>query len=145
MSWIPVAGLLVLLAGFLYEIYTGSIRGWLFFKPDLKIDVKKCEFYNDVTFNKSGINFRIYINNRGNKTTTIRGVHLTKIHPMIYMNYISNKSIYKLIKLEPTDDIPFSGSYFFENIFEEVQLKLELTIEYTEGTKSIEVVCNNKR
>ena len=73
MSWIPVAGFFILLAGFIYELYTGSIRS-RFYKPDLKFDVKSCGFYNDIHYNQSGLDYTIFMTNKGNKITTILNI-----------------------------------------------------------------------
>lgn len=66
MSWVA-PGVIVAVVAIVIGLFREPILDRIN-RPNLKFDVKKCEFYNDLAYNQSGIDITMFITNKGNKT-----------------------------------------------------------------------------
>jgi len=91
MSWVVIAGLVTII-GVAYEIYTGSIRSFIFpKKPDLHFEeIEASHWYkdeDDPVNQRGGIHLRMYIINRGNKPTALREFEIISMDQIIGMPF----------------------------------------------------------
>ena len=119
---------------------------WIWYKvypprPKLFFENVKIAHWYDKNYDRSGVNVRMSIINRGTKTTTINGIKILEMNP----DFLKHLNEFQITPFElPVNmDRRFTRTFFFRGAYlryETIELEFEFT--YTEGIEVLPIVSS---
>ncbi len=106
--------------------------------PKLSFEAIEAEHWYNIDDNQSGLSIRMFIINRGRKTTTIRDINLTKMSPD-HLEY--HRPMWKSpLELPIGKDTRFSYLFFFKgDHLRYREIKYSMEFKHTEGKEELAV------